>query len=186
MHLTPTAECQILILIFEKKLWRGGLYKYPIKNISRTAKFLPTFGYVKGIARIFNWLKCLGGIMHLKPTAECQISILIFEKKLWRGGLYKYPIKNISRTAKFLPTFGQVKGIARVFNWLKCLGGIMHLKPTAGCQISILIFKKNLWRGVFINFSINIPWKIYQGRQSSCPLLASLKVLSGSLTDLSA
>jgi hypothetical protein len=23
--------------------------------------------------------------MHLKPTAECQISILIFENKLWRG-----------------------------------------------------------------------------------------------------
>jgi hypothetical protein len=32
----------------------GGLYEYPIKNISRTAKFLPTFGYVKGIARVFN------------------------------------------------------------------------------------------------------------------------------------
>jgi hypothetical protein len=45
----------------------------------------------------------------------CEISILIFEKKLWRGGLYKYPIQNISRTAKFLPTFGQVKGIARLF-----------------------------------------------------------------------
>ena len=54
--------------------------------------------------------------MHLKPTAGCQISILIFEKKLWRGGLYKYPMKNISRTAKFLPTFRQVKGIVRVFN----------------------------------------------------------------------
>ena len=82
--------------------------------------------------------------MHLKPTAGCQISILIFEKGIARvfncgGGfknfnfdLYKYPIKNISRTAKFLPTFSQVKGIARVFNWLKCLGGIMHLKSTAG------------------------------------------------------
>jgi hypothetical protein len=32
--------------------------------------------------------------MHLKPTAGCQISILIFEKQLRRGeGLYKYPIK---------------------------------------------------------------------------------------------
>ena len=50
--------------------------------------------------------KFLGGIMHLKPAAGCQISILIFEKKLWRGGLYKYPITNISRTAKFLPTLG--------------------------------------------------------------------------------
>ena len=44
--------------------------------------------------------------MDLKPTAECQISTLIFENKLWRGVLYKHPIKNISRTAKFLPTFG--------------------------------------------------------------------------------
>jgi hypothetical protein len=43
-------------------------------------------------------------------------------------------LKNISRTAKFLPTLSKAKGIARVFNWLKCLGGIMHLKPTAGCQ----------------------------------------------------
>ena len=44
--------------------------------------------------------------MHLKPTAGYQISIFIFEKKVWKGGLYKYPMKNISRTAKLLPTFG--------------------------------------------------------------------------------
>jgi hypothetical protein len=59
-----------------------------------------------GIARVFNLLQYLSGIMHLKPTAGYQISILIFENKLWRGGLYKYPMKNISRTGKFLPTFG--------------------------------------------------------------------------------
>jgi hypothetical protein len=29
----------------------------------------------------------------------------------------------------------------------------MHLKPTAGCQISTLIFEKILWRGVSINIS---------------------------------
>ena len=57
----------------------------------------------------------------------------------------------------------------------------MHLKPTAGYQISILIFENKLWRGV----SINIPYKIYQERQSPCPLLARLKVVLGSLTDLS-
>jgi hypothetical protein len=38
-------------------------------------------------------------------SAGWQISTLIFENKLWRGGLYKYPMKNISRTANFLPTF---------------------------------------------------------------------------------
>ena len=120
--------------------------------------------------------------MHLTPTAGFQNFNFDIWKQIVEGGLYKYPIKNISRTAKVFPAFEQVKGISRVINWRKCLGGIMHLKSTAGCQISILIFEKKLWRGV----SINIPWKIYQGRQSSCPLLASLKVLSGSLTDLSA
>jgi hypothetical protein len=44
--------------------------------------------------------------MHLKPTAGCQISILIFEKKIVEWDLYEYPMKNISRTAKFLPTWG--------------------------------------------------------------------------------
>jgi hypothetical protein len=52
-------------------------WKYPIKNISLRAKFFPTFGYVKGISWVLNWHKCLGGIMHLKPTAGhrhlCQL-----------------------------------------------------------------------------------------------------------------
>ena len=47
--------------------------------------------------------------MHLKPTAGYQISFFIFEKKLWKGGLYKYHMKNISRTAKFLPTLAKLK-----------------------------------------------------------------------------
>jgi hypothetical protein len=34
----------------------------------------------------------------------------------------------------------EVKVIARVFKSLKFLGGTMHLKPTAGGQISTLIF----------------------------------------------
>jgi hypothetical protein len=44
--------------------------------------------------------------MHLKPTALCQISTLIFEKIIVEWDLYKYPMTNISRTAKFLPTWG--------------------------------------------------------------------------------
>jgi len=43
--------------------------------------------------------------MDLKPTTVCQISTLIFEKKCGGLDLYKYPMKNISRTAKFLPTW---------------------------------------------------------------------------------
>jgi hypothetical protein len=77
---------------------------------------LPLEVYVKGIARNFNWHKCLGRIMHLKPTAGYQISIFDIWKQIVEGGLYKYPMKNISRTAKFLPTLAEIKGIARVFN----------------------------------------------------------------------
>jgi hypothetical protein len=46
--------------------------------------------------------------MHFKPTAGCQISILIFENNCG-GGLYKYPIKNISRTTKFFPLLAKLK-----------------------------------------------------------------------------
>jgi hypothetical protein len=42
--------------------------------------------------------------MHLKPTAECQISILIFKKKK-KGGLNKYPIKYI-KNGEVLAHFG--------------------------------------------------------------------------------
>jgi hypothetical protein len=35
--------------------------------------------------------------MHLKPTAGCQISTLIFDLLFMEGGLYKYPMKNILR-----------------------------------------------------------------------------------------
>ena len=58
------------------------------------------------IAHAFNWFKSMGGFLHLKPTVGCQISTLIFEKQIMEVGLYKYPMKNILRTAKFLPTWG--------------------------------------------------------------------------------
>jgi hypothetical protein len=57
--------------------------------------------------------------MHLKTTAGWQISILIFEKKLWRRGLYKYPMKNISRTAKFLIYFSWDIYTGNTFNLAK-------------------------------------------------------------------
>ena len=35
------------------------------------------------------------GFLHLKPTAGCQISALIFECFCGKGGLYKFPLKYI-------------------------------------------------------------------------------------------
>jgi hypothetical protein len=52
------------------------------------------------------------------------------------------------------------------------MGGFLDLKPTVGYQISTLIFGFFfLWRGVYINIS----WKIYSGRQSSCPIRIYIK-----------
>ena len=64
---------------------------------------LPLEVYDKGIARAFNWLKCLGGIMHPKPTAGCQISTVIFR---FGGEPYTYPMKNYRRKATFFGTWG--------------------------------------------------------------------------------
>jgi hypothetical protein len=45
--------------------------------------------YIKGIVRAFKCLKCLGGFLHLKPTAVCQISTLILENFfVERGSLW--------------------------------------------------------------------------------------------------
>ena len=113
LHLKPTTECRISTLIFDLFL-EGGLYEYPMNNILRTAKFLPTWGFNQRYWWAFNWLKCLGVLLHLKPTVGCQISNLIFAFSLSEKHLYKYPIKNILRTAKFLPTWE--------FNQRYCLG----------------------------------------------------------------
>ena len=55
-HNAPQAHSRVSNINFDilKQIVEGGLYKYPKQNISRTAKFLPTLGYVKGIARVFN------------------------------------------------------------------------------------------------------------------------------------
>jgi hypothetical protein len=93
-------KIEITKLIFDTLLRAWGAESHP----GTSAKFFYTWVYNKGIVRIFKWLKCFGGILHLKPTAGCQISTLLFEFFLWKAGLYKYSMNNISRTAKFLST----------------------------------------------------------------------------------
>jgi hypothetical protein len=50
----------------------------------------------------------MGGFLHLKSTVGCQMSTLLFKENIVEGGLYKYYMKNILRTAKFLPTWSYV------------------------------------------------------------------------------
>jgi hypothetical protein len=74
------------------------------------------------LIRAFNWLKCMSGYLHLKPTVGCQISTLIFEFCFVEGGLYEYPWKiNLGRQSSF-PLEVSIKGIGGAFNWLKFLG----------------------------------------------------------------
>ena len=130
----------------------------------------------------FNWLKCLGGIMHLKPTAGCHISTLIFEKKHCGGGLYPHPMKKITRTQSSCQLGAYINGITRAFNWLKCLGLKMHLKLTAGCRISTLIFEIKLWSGWSLLISQE---KYIKDGKVLVHLGFMSKVLPGPLTDLS-
>ena len=76
----------------------------------------PLGAYNKGIERAFYLPKCLGGILHLKPTAGCQMSTLISGFR-WEGP-YKYPMKNCRRTAKFFPTWGLSQRYCQGLKWL--------------------------------------------------------------------
>jgi hypothetical protein len=98
----------ILKLTFDILLWAWGAKSHPVSLKFRTAKFLS------------NWL---GGILRLKPAAECQMSTSIL---LW--GPFISPVK--FQTAKFLSTW--------LFNWL---GEILRLKPTTECQMSTSILR---------------------------------------------
>ena len=91
---------------FDIWIWDGYLINNPWKNIEGRQSSCPLGVSIKGIARAFNWLKCLGGFLHLKPTVGCQISTLIFEFSFVERVLYKFPMKIILRTAKFLSTCG--------------------------------------------------------------------------------
>jgi hypothetical protein len=140
-HTIPQKVCWIIWIL--NKIWKnkyggGGFYKYSMKNILRTQSSCPLGVSIKGISRAFNWLKCLGGFLHLQKPTQALKSVND------PGNTFDFNPK-WSRTLPSLIYFSwalgvEVKGICQAFNWLKCLGGFLHLKPTAGCQISTLIF----------------------------------------------
>jgi hypothetical protein len=85
---------------------RAGLYKFPMKNILRTAKFLTTWGVNQGYCPGL-WLTEVPGWVSA-PQAHSRMSNIRFDICFFfmEGGLYKYLMKNILRTAKFLTTWG--------------------------------------------------------------------------------
>jgi hypothetical protein len=134
-------------------LWKGVSINILCKIYQGRQSSCPFGVSVKGIDRAFNRLKCLGGFVHLKPTAGCQILTLIFELCFVEGVSINILWKIYQGRQSSCPLGIALKDIARVYDWFKCLGGFSYRKPTVWCQISTLIFKKNLWRGI----SMNIP-----------------------------
>jgi hypothetical protein len=121
-----------------------------------------------------NFDICPGNTFNLIPKwARTLLSLIYFSWDIYRDSLAHF-FSNIK-----VDIWHPAVGLRCIFSprhlrhlkTLKCLGGKMHLKPTTGCQISTLMFEKKCGRGT----PINIPWKKYQGRQSSCLHLAKLK-----------
>jgi hypothetical protein len=105
LHLKPTSGCQTSTLIFDLFVLEGVSINIPWNiNLGRQS-FYPLGVSINGIGGTFDWQKYLGGFLHVKPTAGCQISTLIFDFFCFGGGLYKYSMKNILRTANFLPSW---------------------------------------------------------------------------------
>jgi hypothetical protein len=104
MHLKPTAGCEISILIFEKKM-PGNTF-----NLAKGGQELCRPWYIFHGILIETPLHNLFSNIRWDnaPQAHSKVSNINFDiwKQIVEGGLYEYPMKNISRTAKFLPTFG--------------------------------------------------------------------------------
>ena len=107
------------------------------------------------------------------PQAHSRGSNFNFDIWIWGGNPMHIPWKITEGRQSSLPLGVYVEGIARAFNWLKCLGGIIHLKPTAGCQISTLNWGKGIfpvcpdvdsmwWMWNYRNISIIGRWKSFE------------------------
>jgi hypothetical protein len=159
----------IIFDIWKTILWRGVSINISWKIYSGRQSSCPLRIYIKGIVRAFKWPKCLGGCLHLKPTAVCQISTLIFEFFFVEWGSLWISYE------KYIP---DCKVLVHLGLWSKVLPGLVTdlsawvgfgtSSPQQGIKYRLWYLDFVLWRRV----SINISCKIYSGRQSSCPLWA--------------
>jgi len=111
------------------------------------AKFLGTLGLSERYSPVL-YRRRLGGILHLKSTVGCQMSTSI----LGLDSIHiSCKISNEKVLAHLIKCLNE-RYIALTFKWLKCVGGIVHLKSTAGGQISTSILVVD-----FINISCKFP-----------------------------
>ena len=136
--------------------------------------------YVKGIARAFNGINCLGGFLYLKPTAGCQISTLIFG--FFRRPPYILPMKNWQWMAKFSSLALKSKVLPGPLTDLSAWVGFCTSSPKQGVKYQLWYLNFVLWRGL----SINISYKYIKDDKVLAHLRFKSKVLPGPLADLSA
>jgi hypothetical protein len=113
-----------------------------VKGPGNTFDLIPKWSRTLPSLIYFSWdiyRECLGGFLHLKPTAECQISTLIF---------------NWLEVQKPTQALKSVKGPENTFDWnaklartlpslIYCSWDIYRLPPKF--KISKLIFDTLLW-----------------------------------------
>jgi hypothetical protein len=81
---------------------------------------------------------CLGGFLHRKPTAGCQISTLIFEKQIMEGDLYKYHMTKYIKDGKVLAQLGiQSKVFSGPLTELSAWVGFCTSSPQQGVKYQL-------------------------------------------------
>ena len=137
----PQAHNRVSNINFDNWIFWGGSYKYPMENCQRTAKFFSHLGFKAKVLLVpLTDLSAWVGFCTSSPQQGAKYQLWYLDIYLGGGGAINTPWKIAKGRQSFFSLGIKVKGISRAFNWLKCLGGILHLKPTAGCQISTLIF----------------------------------------------
>jgi hypothetical protein len=72
----------------------GGVYKYPMKNILRTAKFLTTWGEVQKPTQELKSVKDPGNTFDLIPKRSRTLpSLIYFSWNIYRDPLHKRKFK---------------------------------------------------------------------------------------------
>ena len=118
----------------------GDYYKYPMKNILRRTKF-----HLENKSKVLSGsltdISACVGFCTSSQQEGVKYQLWYLKKKLWSGVSINNPwtIYYEHQISGPLGIYG--KGMFRAFNWLMCLGGFLHLKPTAGCQMLTSIKK---------------------------------------------